>query len=398
MLYWQNHKYLFLIFSFAAVMFLSSFSLAFAAPPPRGQLETVGEQKTLVLLVNFQNSVTPPVTSAQARELVFNGQFQKFYREQSYGRIHFKGDVRGWYTLPRPCIANHTLWPNWSQGDNEVARIISENNVNVREYDRLVVLVDCPGHENASLGKIPVKIGDREYRMSVATVPVWEVFLNVQWSSSVSHPFELSVTDYYLIRAMGQNLGLERAKGLDCGERTLPGNRPRDCYEVEAGNNFDAMGYGFTGLHFNALYKDKLGWVPERNQLTITRPGRYTINVFETGADTRHDLSKKFAKIVPSQQGARPLYLEYRKGIGFDRALNNPGNTYNQEGLMVNQAVGSYSRLLDMYPTELPWDDDLSHATLNVGQIFRDRVSGVVIETVAPDAHSVTFDVRFGQP
>ena len=54
------------------------------------------EHKMAVILVNFLDSPPSPFTSAEAHDLIFNGQFQNFYQEQSYNRIHFTGDVFGW--------------------------------------------------------------------------------------------------------------------------------------------------------------------------------------------------------------------------------------------------------------------------------------------------------------
>ncbi len=74
----------------------NNFQIKKDAPPP----EAIGDQKTLVILVKPSNSFPEPFSTAQARDLIFNGNFQNFMREQSYNQISFSGDVIGWVTIP----------------------------------------------------------------------------------------------------------------------------------------------------------------------------------------------------------------------------------------------------------------------------------------------------------
>jgi hypothetical protein len=60
---------------------------------------TLGAQRTVVLLVNFQDNVEEPITPAQARSLLVDNA-DSFLLENSYGQTWLAADVFGWYTMP----------------------------------------------------------------------------------------------------------------------------------------------------------------------------------------------------------------------------------------------------------------------------------------------------------
>ena len=61
---------------------------------------TFSEQRTLVLLINFQDKPSEqPWTVEQVRDLVFDTT-SNFFLENSYQQTWLTGDVAGWYTIP----------------------------------------------------------------------------------------------------------------------------------------------------------------------------------------------------------------------------------------------------------------------------------------------------------
>src|SRR5262249_3198749 len=70
----------------------STFSI-FPMPP-----NTFGVQKTLVMLVNFQDNLSQPWTLDDVRGVVF-GTVSDYFKENSYQQTWLTGDVVGWYTL-----------------------------------------------------------------------------------------------------------------------------------------------------------------------------------------------------------------------------------------------------------------------------------------------------------
>ena len=57
---------------------------------------TIGEQSTLVILVNFQDNPEQPWSLDEAYNTVF-GDSNDFFLENSYGQMWLSGGVVGWY-------------------------------------------------------------------------------------------------------------------------------------------------------------------------------------------------------------------------------------------------------------------------------------------------------------
>jgi hypothetical protein len=351
--------------------------------------DSVGNQRTLVIPIRFNDSPPNQISRENLHQRIFNGQFQNFYTEQSYGKVDFSGDVLEWSTLPGECRYV-------SLGDDEALdNVIISNGVDLAQYDRVVMIfnTNCFGGGFSSVGKMNVSIQDVLYRVSVAWIYTREdSFVDIQGS----HPFPWSSFDFVLSHEMGHGLGVMHANGWNCGESILYG----DCTHVEYGNHFDIMGSGYTATHFNAFYKELLGWIVPSKIIDITTSGRYTLNALESGVS-----AKQAAKIKKIDGFARPFYLELRKGLGFDSALNLPHLELNQNGLFVNRIINpdsdyGFPRLLDMNPTSLDWWDDAFQATLNTNQpVFSDPATGISIgPIVATSNESITFDVSIEDP
>ncbi|MFH1170583.1 MAG: hypothetical protein V1704_03425, partial [Candidatus Vogelbacteria bacterium] len=364
------------------------------APPP----DSVGDQKTLILLINFLDSGPPLKTPQEIYDLTFNGQFQKFYQEQSYNKVRFTGDVKGWYTLPRNQRNNiGCLSPAMPSGFNETARLILDNNIDLSQYDRLVILDGCPGGFS-TLGKISTVIGDKTFNLSIAWVSSYGPWFLLPFPGGSSvHSFSWTSFDHILSHEMGHSLGVLHANGWDCGENTLRG----DCQFIDSGNYFDVMGREFYALHFNSFQKELLGWISPSETIEINSSGRYTLNPLELSGD-KH--SKKLAKIQSPLATSTTFYLEYRRGIGFDAKLNNSTLSSNQQGLFVNRIIyfPTYTQpfLLDMRPTAEDWFSDISLATLNsTTSKFTDFGTGISLGPIyEANSSSITFDVGITEP
>src|SRR5437773_2565659 len=67
-------------------------------PAAAGAAPVLGDQKTIVILANFQNTSQPNETTSDISwELA---QVNNFCKENSYGLASVSADVVGWYTLP----------------------------------------------------------------------------------------------------------------------------------------------------------------------------------------------------------------------------------------------------------------------------------------------------------
>ena len=366
----------------------NNFNVTADAPP----IEATGDQKTLILLINFLDSSPPPKTPAEIYDLTFNGQFQRFYQEQSYNKISFSGDVMGWYTLPRNQSIND---PCGGPSNNEINQLVLNNNIDLSQYGRLVIAINTPcAGGYGTIGKNPFQVGDENFNLSVAWVMADSSIFSTPWAPG--YPFPLTYWDFTLVHEMGHNLGVLHANGWNCGENVLRG----DCRHEEYGNYFDAMGFGFYSLQFNSFYKELLGWIQPGETIQISSSGQYTLNPVELSS-TAGNLSKKLAKIQSPYSTSTTLYLEYRRGIGFDGKLNDPTLSSNQQGLFVNNIIDyTFSRLLDMRPTTLWWGDDIFMVTYNsIASAFSDIGTGISIGPIlSAGTSSITFNVGITEP
>ena len=363
------------------------------APPS----EAVGEQRTLVFLVDYLNSGPRPFTVAEAKNFVFNGQFNNFYKEQSYNQTWFAGDVYGWIQLQKNYDSSNTLcygseFLNLNQ--TEIKNFILQNRIDLSQYSRVVYVIHPLAGGCAGIGKTYVSFNDVRYRLSEAKVGTY----GYGYGPQSDQPFNWTYFDYVLSHEIGHNLGVYHANGWDCGANVIDG----DCRGIEYGNYFDTMGYGQSALHFNALFKELLGWISPSQSLTITQSGRYTINPLELASS-----QKKFAKIK-MQGSTLTFYLEYRQPVGFDAKLNDsnlvPSLIPNTSGLLVNYKNDIVPNLLDMSPTTQSWSVDSRQASLNLSSVnsapvFEDSNRGITIgPVVAVSPNSITFDAVVKTP
>ena len=320
-----------------------------------GGSNTFGDQRTLVILVNFQDNAAQPYSVSEAYNVAFTTT-SDYDREASFGQTWLSGDVVGWFTIPLSSSAcDSTAIASYAQ------KAAGSAGVNVNNYSRYVYAFPsnaCGWWGLGTVGGNPSQ--------------AW-----------VNGSLQLKV----LAHEMGHNFGLYHAHSLDCGATAIGSS----CASSDYGDTVDMMGLESPG-HFTAFAKERLGWLNYGSSpplTTVSSSGTYLIEGF-AASGTR----AKGLKILKSSGATRTwYYVEFRQGSGFDSFL--AGNSNIANGVLIHTGTEgdpSSSYLLDMTPGTDSWYDP----ALPVGASFTDPDAGVTISVRSIDAAGASVDVQVG--
>ncbi|MCM2357544.1 MAG: Ig-like domain-containing protein [Geobacteraceae bacterium] len=326
---------------------------------------TFGEQRVLVLLVNFPGNQSQPWTIEQARTLVF-GVPNDFYRENSSGQTWLTGDVAGWFTIPVDVTA-----PSASSISYYARQAATNAGINLSAYSRFIYAFPSVGNKIGNQGTVGGSPSETwlEGTLSVAKTVIHE---------------------------LGHNFGLAHSNALECGTQPYAaGGTP-----VEYGDVLDAMGNTSAG-HFTAFQKQRLGWLDYGSSPLLTHVvanGTYGIEPYAaTGAGV---------KALQIPQGTDPVsgkttyfFVESRQAVGTDSWLTGSFYASALNGLAVHVGTeGDYrsSYLLDMNPQSqtVDWNDP----ALPAGRSYTDPASGVTITANDVGTGGASVSVSFSQP
>lgn len=321
---------------------------------------TFGAQKTLVLLVNFQDKQTQPYTPDFARNVIFNTT-SNFDRENSFQQTWLTGYVFGWYTIPLDStVCDASKLATYAQQAATAA------GVDLSAYSRYVYAFPnnvCGWWGLGSVGGNP----------------------SHAW---INGSLALKVVGH----EMGHNFGLYHAHSLECGTSTLGSS----CTTNEYGDGIDMMGGSAAG-HFNAFEKERLGWLDyaaSPPMVTVQADGAYWLDPYETDGGVNPKALKILKSVDPATGAKTWYYVEYRQAIGFDGFLSGNSNVLN--GVVVHTGAetgGNTNYLLDMTPTS---PSSFGYPALGVGQSFHDPEAGVTIAPTWANSTTAAVTVSFG--
>ncbi len=339
-------------------------------------LPTTGEQKTLVLMVNFQeNPSEQPLTSTEADSLVF-GEVNDFYQQNSYGQSWLSGQVAGWFTLP---LSNQVC--DFASVQQEADESAIASGIALNEYDRIIYLMTNTACISEGLGTME-ESPSRAYINGIFTARL------------IAHE-------------LGHNFGLHHSHALDCGEQTLSEN----CLSIEYGDTYDVMGKPDIG-YFNTIQKEQLGWLNGQYSSSIinaAQDGIYTISNYETQTYEQPSTIKIPRGVDPVTGLDSWFYIEYRQAQGFDSFLSDRSYRYFRgdvtDGVIVRVATegdANSSHLLhlktDSQYREVYGRNDWYDPAMPVGGSYTDPVSGVTLSLISAANGIAEVNVSFSSP
>lgn len=322
--------------------------------PPRGPVKreaATGGRTVAVVLVNFANDRSEPITPDAVRQLVFgaSGSVRALLQEESFGKVNLvgknraDGDVIGWLKLSSTnagCLSD-----DWSV---EADALAAKNGIGLGGYDH--VIFAWPRASSC------VWVGR-------ATVPG-----SVAW---INGGFAVRP----IVHELSHNLGLFHSTSLRCvdgGQRVAIGT---SCVRDEYGDPFDPMGGNAAGApHSSAWQKVRVGWLPSSAVQTATATGNYSVAPLEQPSTSPQLLR------VPRCKSPGAYWLDVRQPFGFDSfAPTDPAITGVGLRLNAETSVATYSTLLDATPET----DTFLDAPIGVGRTFTDPAEGLSISTIS---------------
>ena len=325
---------------------------------------TLGTQKTLVILVNFSDAPTQPFSATTAYNTVF-GTTSNYDYETSYQQTTLAGAVAGWFT-----IASLSTTCDYGTIASQAKQAATAAGYVLSNYNRYVYAFPsntCTWWGLGSVGGNPS-----------------QAWVHAKWG------FTLPVIGH----EMGHNFGLYHSHSLDCGTAAVASS---GCTASEYGDVFDMMGSTNTTPHYNAYQKERLGWLnagvspPLRTVGATAGTQTFSIGPME---DARNATPRalKIPRGTSCSATNEWFYVESRQAKGFDAFLASNANVIG--GVLVHKVTdGSIdsSYLLDMTPATTAWAD----AALVAGKAFTDPLTGLVIMPVSVGSTGATINVTF---
>src|SRR4029077_9113853 len=242
----------------------------------RAHAQVGGDHHVLVLLVNFQDDTSEPITPADARTTFFDGSnsMSAFYAEASYGLLSLSGDVRGWYTLSMNCPLT-----NYDSAVLDAAVQMADPDVSFPSYQHLILYSPYVSGCSTRPHSVTVTLNTAD---GPVTLTVAYVFSGYSPGTSWHE--------------LGHGLGLVHGGSLTCANGVVDSS----CSELEYGDSIDVMGGGFYSGHPSAYHKEKLGGLAP---LAVRGNGAFQLDALETPSTGVQAL-----KILRSTSGANTTY------------------------------------------------------------------------------------------
>ena len=333
-------------------------------------ISSLGVQRTLVLLINFRNNTTRPKTVENIRAQFFGStnSVDVYYKEQSFNKTGFSGDVVDWVTVPYDIPAP----PSCNDG------------IDLSPFEKAA-------EDNArAKGKDPDNYHRIAYFYTKMEGCNWFAYGQLRDRRSGYNGYDgLGIFNHEL----GHNLGVHHANTLLCGSVAIAPYT--SCLDGEYGDSWDNMGDSEWehSYQFNGPHKYGMQWLTV-STLTVAAPGTFMLAPLEMDSAGRPQVLRikkpDTYDIIDGLRYDHYYYISYRRPLGFDATL--PTDIVNGASVHIwNGHSWGRTKLLDA----TPGDGRKDNAALVDNQHFGDPVNRISVMQTKHDTDSVTVRVDF---
>jgi hypothetical protein len=330
----------------------------------------------LVLPVRFTDTASEPFTPTQINT-EFQTKVAPYYQEVSYGQQLLNITVACFPTTTGNCAAN-TSPGGWLKGLDPVTKVAIATPASCN----FTAIGQAADTAATQAGYNLANYKNRYYVMPSIGACGWAGLAYIgfpyqAWSNGVN---ALWVYGHEL----GHNFTLYHAGSLYCPGQVIGGS----CSVAEYGDPFDVMG-NIRTMHFNAMQKSKLNWIPVTSvQTQASGTATYTLSPIESPGQTT------YAVKIPAS-ATRTYWIEFRQPIGFDSALSglpNLGAEVRVASPFEWSSGADDTEFLDMTPATA---NSFSDGTLLAGQSYTDSSNGINISVLSATATALSVQVTF---